>query len=170
MFIGLSFPCPLCAVHNCWHRARDRRRGCQRSCFHAFRLPHGAYSSLPSSVFASAQPSTGDGRILLFLPRLSCPSFRIDLLLMPEHHRGRGWQGVEVAVSCLTGFFISEKEVWFTSAVGRELSSGDLRANGLDLCTALLLSVWTKLEEAEVTDLRSFHCVLLRLWWKLVER
>lgn len=39
--------------------------------------------------FPSARPSTGDGRILLFLTCFRCPSLTIDLLLMPEHHRGR---------------------------------------------------------------------------------
>lgn len=67
----------------------------------------------------------------------------------------------------MTGFFISETGSLVYISHGRYLSSGDLRANALDLCALLLLSVWTKLVEADVTDQRSLKCflhVMTKVW------
>lgn len=67
------------------------------------------------------------------------PLFGIDLLLMPKHHRGRLTKGVELHAAAWQASPSPKQEVWFTSAAGRELSSGDLGANGPDLCVSLLL-------------------------------
>lgn len=67
------------------------------------------------------------------------PLFGIDLLLMPKHHRGRLTKGVELHAAAWQASPSPKQEVWFTSAAGRELSSGDLWANGPDLCVSLLL-------------------------------
>lgn len=106
---------------------------------------------LPASSPLHIPPPEMDASFCFSLVSL-VPHLESILLLMPEHLRGRVTRG-RGGCSRLTGFFISEQEVWFTSAMGRELSSGDLRANGLDLCAPLLLSAWTVLEDAHWSEL-----------------
>lgn len=100
--------------------------------------------NLESSTVTSPHlpPSETDASFFLssrFPSAPTPPLFRIDLLLMPKRHTGRLTKGSSCMRAARQASPSPKQEVWFTSAVGRDLSSGALGANGSDLCAPLLL-------------------------------
>lgn len=153
MFYVPTFICPGLSIlplfiHHKWHILKEQHL------HHVTRSNHDVFYhlSLTTPLCTSLHRRWTHPFVSHLFP-LSLTYNRFAINARASQREGDRGQG---GCSCLTGFFISKQEVWFTSAMGRELSSADLRANGLDLYSPLLLSVWTKLEEAEVTDLRSF--------------
>lgn len=82
-----------------------------------------------------------------------CPSFRIDLLLMPEHHRGRltkGSRWLQLLDRLLRLRKFGLHQPWGGNC--HQETSGLM---GWIYAPLSSFSVWSKLEEAEVTDLKS---------------
>lgn len=96
-----------CSINTniCWHGTSERKGNVKGNVFtHTRQIKNLCRSHKPAFPPAS---STRDSGIRSFLTCFLRPSFRIDLLLMPERLRGRvtGGRG---GCKFLTGFFISQ--------------------------------------------------------------